>query len=84
MQPIVYSQAGQTWRKFVLPDEVSEGNLRLQEVMLRRLKKDVMAQLPPKRRQVVRLPHVESLWTKLKKAHPGLDLHCKLAHVSQA
>ena len=29
---------------------------RAQEVMLRRLKADVMAQLPPKRRQVVRLP----------------------------
>ena len=28
-----------------------------QEVMLRRLKADVAAQLPPKRRQVVRLPH---------------------------
>lgn len=27
-----------------------------QEVMLRRLKRDVMAELPPKRRQVVRLP----------------------------
>ncbi len=27
-----------------------------QEVMLRRLKREVMAQLPPKRRQVVRLP----------------------------
>ena len=25
--------------------------------MLRRLKRDVMAELPPKRRQVVRLPH---------------------------
>jgi len=28
----------------------------LQEVMLRRLKREVMSQLPPKRRQVVRLP----------------------------
>ncbi len=28
----------------------------VQEVMLRRLKRDVMAELPPKRRQVVRLP----------------------------
>ena len=28
----------------------------MQEVMLRRLKRDVMAELPPKRRQVVRLP----------------------------
>ncbi len=26
------------------------------EVMIRRLKKDVLSQLPPKRRQVVRLP----------------------------
>ena len=30
--------------------------LTVQEVMLRRLKRDVMAELPPKRRQVVRLP----------------------------
>lgn len=43
----------------------------MQEVMLRRLKKDVMSQLPPKRRQVVRLPHVKSLWEKLKEANPG-------------
>ena len=28
----------------------------VQEIMLRRLKRDVMAELPPKRRQVVRLP----------------------------
>lgn len=30
--------------------------LLVSEVMVRRLKKDVMSQLPPKRRQVVRLP----------------------------
>jgi hypothetical protein len=30
--------------------------MHAQEVMLRRLKREVMAQLPPKRRQVVRLP----------------------------
>ena len=34
----------------------SIAGLVLQEVMLRRLKRDVMAELPPKRRQVVRLP----------------------------
>lgn len=31
-------------------------SVSVQEVMLRRLKRDVMAELPPKRRQVVRLP----------------------------
>lgn len=36
---------------------VSIHTAALQEVMLRRLKADVAAQLPPKRRQVVRLPH---------------------------
>lgn len=37
----------------------------LQEVMLRRLKREVMGQLPPKRRQVVRLPPPEAKhWPK--------------------
>ena len=31
-----------------------------QEVMIRRLKRDVMSQLPRKRRQIVRLPQPES------------------------
>ena len=36
-----------------------------QEVMLRRLKREVMGQLPPKCRQVVRLPPPEArLWLK--------------------
>ncbi|KAL4428086.1 hypothetical protein ABPG75_002175 [Micractinium tetrahymenae] len=38
------------------------------EVMLRRLKKDVLSQLPPKRRQVIRLPKPPpSEWPKLPK-----------------
>ena len=37
----------------------------LQEVMLRRLKREVMGQLPPKRRQVVLLPAPDnSHWPK--------------------
>ena len=42
-----------------------KGLCQLQEVMLRRLKREVMGQLPPKRRQVVRLPLPEAKhWPK--------------------
>lgn len=37
-------------------DHSSQSKYHLQEVMLRRLKREVMSQLPAKRRQVVRLP----------------------------
>jgi hypothetical protein len=45
--------AGAPHQSWICPDRLCA---LVQEVMLRRLKRDVMAELPPKRRQVVRLP----------------------------
>ena len=49
----------------------------LQEVMLRRLKREVMEQLPPKRRQVVRLPAPDNAhWPKDFQRHSTGRFQC--------
>ena len=64
-------------------DNLEELNAKLAPVMLRRLKKDVLKDLPSKSRQVIEIGEAASNWTKIRDAHPD-EWRRRLSRIQEA